>query len=78
MSEKHPRADLRGPCGERVLVTQNRPSWLACSMTATRDKAAVQSQINQVDTMLSLKSSKYSSQSLLGNLVRNRIAGVAS
>ncbi len=23
MSEEHPRADLRGPCGERVLVTQS-------------------------------------------------------
>ncbi len=26
LSEEHPRADLRGPCGERVLVTQCRMS----------------------------------------------------
>ncbi len=24
LSEEHPRADLRGPCGECVLVTQSR------------------------------------------------------
>jgi len=36
MSEEHPRADLRGPCGERVPVTQRRPPQLISRTTAMR------------------------------------------